>query len=57
MITSNIFDTYKIVFDNGEHTSLVARDKDHARQIIKILLPSASIETISKINDDSAIAA
>lgn len=57
MITSNVFDAYAIVFSNGEHTSLIAKDEEQARQIIKILLPSASIVTISRIGNDSTIAA
>ena len=57
MIKSNVFDTYEIILHNGERTALIAKDEDHARRIIKILLPSASIETIFRINDDSATAA
>ena len=56
MITSNVFDAYEIGFSNGEHTTLIAKGEEQARQIIKILLPSASIETISVISHDSAIA-
>ena len=57
MITSNVFDAYEIGFSNGEHITLIAKDEEQARQIIKILLPSASIETIALISHDSAIAA
>lgn len=57
MITSNVFDAYEIGFSNGERTTLIAKDEEQARQIIKILLPSASIETIALISHDSAIAA
>lgn len=57
MITGNVFDAYEVRFSDGTSTVLSAKDENQARQIIKVLLPSASIEMTSRVGNESTIAA
>lgn len=57
MITGNVFDAYEVRFSDGTSTVLSAKDENQARQIIKVLLPSASIEMTSRVGNESTVAA
>lgn len=49
MITSNVFDTFRIVFDDGRELCLIARNMVHAHWSARDLEPQKEIVNVQKL--------
>ena len=49
MITSNAFDTFRMVFNDGDELCLIARDSTHARLTAMELNPGKEIVRLHKL--------
>ena len=52
MIRGNMFDTFSILFDDGQETSMIAKDADKAHALAQSVHPWKQITTIRKISND-----
>ena len=49
MITSNTFDTFRAVFDDGDEVCFIARDSAHARLTAMELHPGREVVRLHKL--------
>jgi hypothetical protein len=50
MITGNVFDTFRLTFNDGEQFCLIARDAEHARLNGMELKPHQKIVGLQKVD-------
>ena len=49
MIKGNMFDTFAILFSDGQEISMIAKDADSARALIQYLHPEKQIVKVREI--------